>query len=160
MATIYKPSLLHPVIHRASSTVLHLRSLSCTSFKFQPMTGHESIHDPSWRFPLVECRRYFSGYKPPRRSEPCRLDFDFSSIVRPTLPQSPLPSRPHSWLPSTNTPYFILASLNFLFPLFVSPSPFPSFPHVPLPSLPIPPIYVYNMPIQLHYIQLYRLCCP
>ena len=32
-----------------------------------------------------------------------------------------LPSRPHSWLPSTDPPYFTLASLLFLFPPFSPP---------------------------------------
>ena len=32
-------------------------------------------------------------------------DFDTSLSFVATLPQSPLPSRPHSWLPSTNPPY-------------------------------------------------------
>ena len=83
-----------------------------------------------------------SHYKPPRRFAPCRLDFDtlLSSIA--TLPQSPLPSRPHSWLPSTNPPYFTLASLHFLSSPYFLPLPF--FPPSPprLPSIPLPtPIY-------------------
>jgi len=48
------------------------------------------------------------------------------------------------------------------------PLPSPSLPalHILSPSLPTPPIYAYNMPIQLlyrpalHYVHLYRLCCP
>ena len=73
---------------------------------------------------------------------------------------TPLRSRPHSWLPSTNPPYFALASLQFLSPLFL-PVPFPSFLS---PSSFALHLYVYNMPIQLvhrpvpHYMQLYRLC--
>ena len=59
---------------------------------------------------------------------------NYSSIA--ALPQSPLPSRPHSWLPSTNPLYFTLASLHFLFS-----SPFPSScPHLSSTSLPTRPI--------------------
>jgi len=55
-------------------------------------------------------------------------------------------SRPHSWLRSTNPPYFTLASLHFLSPpIFFSPSIFPLFPPQ-LSTLPTPPIYAYNMP--------------
>jgi len=46
----------------------------------------------------------------PRRFAPCRLDFDTTLSSIATRPQSPLPSRPHSWLPSTIPPYFTLAS--------------------------------------------------
>jgi len=84
------------------------------------------------------------------RSRTSRLDFDtpLSSIA--TLPQSPLPSRPHSWLTSTNPLYFTLATLHFLFsPLFLSPFFFP-LRRFSSPSLPNP-IYAYNMPLQLLY---------
>ena len=76
-----------------------------------------------------------------------RLDFDTPlSSITTLIPQSPLPSRPHSWLPCTNRPYFILGSSHFLSPpSFSPPSNFP-------PSHPTSP-----MPIQLHKIQLYRL---
>ena len=99
--------------------------------------------------------------KPPRGFALCWLDFDtpLSSIA--TLPQSPLPSRPHSWLPSTNHPYSTLAFLHFLSSRFSSslfpPSPPPHF--SPLSSL-LLYIYAYNMPIVLHYIQLYGICYP
>ena len=69
------------------------------------------------------------------RSRTSRLDFDtpLSSIA--TLPQSPLPSRPHSWLTSTNPPHFTLATLHFLFsPLFLS-LPFSSLSAAFLPLL-------------------------
>ena len=68
----------------------------------------------------VSCVKHYKLHKPLPRFAPCRLDFDspLSSIT--TLPQSPLPSRPHSWLPSTNPPYFTLASVHFLSsPLFL-----------------------------------------
>jgi len=58
----------------------------------------------------------------------CRLDFDtlFSSITT-LIPHSPIPSCPHSWLPSTNPPYFTwLPYTSFLHHLFL-PLPFPSF---------------------------------
>jgi len=48
------------------------------------------------------------------RFAPCQLDFDTSLSLITTVSQSPLPSRPHSWLPPTNPPYFSLASLHFL----------------------------------------------
>jgi len=62
------------------------------------------------------------------RFAPCRPDFDtpLSSIATLIL-QSPLPSRPHSWLPSTNPTYFTSASLHFCsYPS--SPPPFPFLP--------------------------------
>ena len=57
--------------------------------------------------------------------------------------------------------YFGFLTLPF-FALFYSPSSFPpSPPHLPsFPLFPTPPTHAYNMPIQLHYIQLYRLCYP
>jgi len=46
------------------------------------------------------------SYKPPRRLAPCRLDFDTSlSSITTLILQSPLHSRPHSRLPSTNPPW-------------------------------------------------------
>ena len=65
-----------------------------------------------------------------------RLDSDTPlSSITTLIPRPPLASRPHSWLPSTNPPYFTLASLHFLSPLlFFSPSLFsPSPPHLPFP---------------------------
>ena len=101
---------------------------------------------------------WFRLHKPSRRFAPCRLDFytPLSSITT-LIPQSPIPSRPHSWLPFTNSPCFTLASLHFLSPPLFS---LLLRPHLPPPSLPTLPRYAYNMPIQLHYIQLYRLCYP
>ena len=58
---------------------------------------------------------------------PCLLDFDrptpFFSITA-LIPQSPIPSRLHCWLPSTNPAYSTLPSLHFL-PLFFFHSLFP-----------------------------------
>jgi len=76
------------------------------------------------------------------------------------------PSCPHSWLPSTNPAYFILASLRFLLhPFFLLP--FPSFP-APTFLPPVSPLLYMpiSCPVQLlyrpalHYIHLYRLCYP
>ena len=99
-------------------------------------------------------------YEPPQRFAPCRLDFDTPLSYVTTLPQSPLTSRPHSWLPSTNPPYFLYWFLyTFSLPFF-SPSLFPPSP--PTTFLPLSR-HSYNMPIQLlyrpvlHYIQLYGL---
>ena len=51
-----------------------------------------------------------------------RLDFDTPlSSITTLIPQSPLPSRPHSWLPCMNRPYFILGSSHFLSPPSFSP---------------------------------------
>ena len=83
-------------------------------------------------------------YKPPRRFAPCRLNFDapLFSITTGIL-QSPLPSRPHSWLPSLLT-LPCLPYTSFLSPL--SPLPFPSFPATPFFHLflPTPPIYAHT----------------
>jgi len=49
-------------------------------------------------------------HKPTRRFAPCRLDFDTPLSSTAALPQSPLPSRRHSWLLSTNP----LTCLGFL----------------------------------------------
>ena len=111
------------------------------------------------RFPT---KPYIYYDKPPRRFAPFRLDFDtpLSSIT--TLPQSPLSSRPHSCLPSINTPYFTLAFLHFLSPFF-APLVFPpSLPHLPSPSLPLllylPIIYPYSCYIALYSTSFsYRL---
>jgi len=92
-------------------------------------------------------RFFYRSHKPPHLFVPCRLDFDtpLSSIA--TLPQSMLRSRPHSWLPSTNPPYFTLASLHFLsFPSFY-PLTFRSFPPVFFPLS----LHSYNTPTQLLY---------
>ena len=62
-----------------------------------------------------------------------------------------LPSHPYSWLPSALTLPWILG-------IFFSALLFPCFSS--LPSLPTPPLYAYSVPVQLHYIQLYRLCYP
>ena len=59
----------------------------------------------------------------------CRLNFDIPITSAATLPQSLLPSRPHSWLPSTNL--LTLPWLSYI-QLFYRPP--------------------------LHYIHLYRLC--
>ena len=53
-----------------------------------------------------------------------------------TLPQSPLPSHPHSWLPSTKPPYLGFLTL-FCAPTFLPVSPHSSY------------IYACNTPIQL-----------
>ena len=50
---------------------------------------------------------HLNDYKPPWHFAPRWLDFDTPLISIATLPQS-LPPRPHSWLPSTNPPYFTL----------------------------------------------------
>ena len=78
-------------------------------------------------------------HKPPQCITSCRLDFDTSLSSIATLAQLPLlsyPHSPHSRLPSTDPPYFTLASLHFLsFPfctphLSLLPTP-PSFPSLP-----------------------------
>ena len=95
----------------------------------------------------------FKVYKPPRRFAPCWLDFDrpLSSITI-HIPQSQPPSCPHLWLPSLLTSLW-LPYTSFLPSLFPPSQPPPSF-----TLYPTPPIYDNNIPIQLHYIQLYRLC--
>ena len=84
---------------------------------------------------------------------PCQLGFDTPlSSITTLFPQSPLPARPHSWLPSLLTlPW--LSYTSFLTPSFAVP--FLSF-LAPFyfPTLPTPPIYAYNMSILPHYIQL------
>ena len=102
-------------------------------------------------------------HKPPQCITSCRLDFDTSLSSIATLAQLPLPSyphSPHSRLPSTDPPYFTLASLHFLSFPFCTP-------HLSLlptpPSFPLSP-HSYNMLVPLlyrsvlHYIQLYGLC--
>ena len=78
----------------------------------------------------------------PRHFAPCRLDFDtpLSSIAN-LIPRSPLPSRPHSWLPPTNPSYFTLASLHFISSPLILPSLFPSF--AAPPSFPVSPLSSY-----------------
>jgi len=117
------------------------------------ISAHRSLHffynprspfrSRSLDFRLATLQHYFA---------PCRLDFDtlLSSIIN-LIPQPPLPSRPHSWLPSVQT----ILTLTWL--------PYTSF----LPASTIHPHHSslllynsYNMPIQLHYIQLYRSCYP
>ena len=95
--------------------------------------------------------------KPPRCLVPWRLDFDTAfSPITTLIPRSPLSSRPHSWLPSTNPPYFTLASLHFLSP---SSSPL-SFPYFSAPpSFPLSTHSSYNMPIIRPYSCYIGLYC-
>jgi len=54
----------------------------------------------------------------------CRLNFDIPLSSVATLPQSLLPSRPHSWLPSTNLLTLPWLSYTFSPPPSFSPPPF------------------------------------
>ena len=124
----------------------NLKTFSVSTIIRQPSS---SILLPLLLFP----RNKISKDNPPRRLAPCRLDFDTPLSSTTTLPQSPLPSRRHSWLPSTNRPYFTLASLHFL-----SPLPF-VFPHSPPPSLsPLFPLLLY-MPTICPYTCYVGLHC-
>ena len=91
------------------------------------------------------------------RYDQCRLDFDtpLSSIA--TLPQSPLPSRPHSWLSSTNSSYFTLASVHFLSSPYFSPTLF-SLHLTPTFFFSSPPLLLY-MPITCPYMCYIGLYC-
>ena len=102
----------------------------------------------------------YKQHKPPQRFARCRLDVDTPlSSIATFIPQSPLSSRPHSWLPSLLTlPWLPYTSFPPCFPsLFPYSPPPPSFSLFPYFSY---PSYPYNTPILLHYIQLYRLCYP
>ena len=103
----------------------------------------------------------YKQHKPPQRFARCRLDVDTPlSSIATFFPQSPLSSRPHSWLPSLLTlPWLPYTSFPPVFPRF-SLIPHPHLPSPSFPTSPIPHIYAYNTPILLHYIQLYRLCYP
>ena len=74
-----------------------------------------------------------------------------------TLPQSPLPSRPHSRLPSTKPSNFTLASLHFLyFPSFPLSLFLLSPPHLPLP---LSPLLLYSHAIICSYNCFIGLYC-
>ena len=91
------------------------------------------------------CHCCYIQHKPPRRFAPCQLDFDSLLSSTTAVPQSPLPSRPYSWLPSTNPltlPWLLYTSFNpsCHFPLSPSlhllPFAFPPFLHPSLSFLP------------------------
>jgi len=97
-------------------------------------------------FVLLFCSwQGFNWLKPPQHFVRASFNFDTPLSCIATLPQSPPASHPRSWPPSTNPPYFSLAS----FPSLFLPSLFPSFPAPFLPLCPVltPFIYAYNMPV-------------
>ena len=115
-----------PRASRSTPTVTLIqwrRAISTTKFNFATTTTTTT----------TVCGRSVPRFRedtPPCRFAPCRLDVDtpLSSIIT-LIPQSPLPSRRHSWLPSFLTlPWLPYTSFH--------PPPFSSFFLFPCPHLP------------------------